>query len=151
MLPRSVQLAAIEPLTQSSGSMKKLVAAIENGRIAKDLSNTNQLLKWSTANEPELNQAISRVWDDCAVPKIPIASKSWPIRSSCLPVVEAADPLAGEAHFKRICFQCHKLHGQGMEVGPDISANGRGSFEQLVSNVMDPSLVIGQAFTSRPS
>ena len=31
-------------------------------------------------------------------------------------------------------------------MGPDITANGRSSFEQLLSNVFDPSLVIGPAY-----
>ena len=45
--------------------------------------------------------------------------------------------------FNRVCGQCHKLYGQGQDVGPDITLNGRNSFEQLLSNVFDPSLVIG--------
>src|SRR5262249_37763346 len=42
--------------------------------------------------------------------------------------------------------QCHKIHGEGQDVGPDITQNGRASFEQLLSNVFDPSLVIGAAY-----
>ncbi len=148
-LPRSVQLAAIEPMTQSADSMKQLVAAIAAGKVAKDLLNTNQLIKWNAAGDAELNQAIAKVWgklrsaDDTNRKQV-VANTIKLLGSG-----KSGDPVAGEAHFKRICFQCHKLHGQGMEVGPDITANGRGSFEQLVSNVMDPSLVIGQAFTSK--
>jgi len=48
--------------------------------------------------------------------------------------------------FKRVCAQCHKIYGEGQEVGPDLTANGRGSFDQLLSNVFDPSLVIGAGF-----
>ncbi len=148
-LPRAVQLAAVEPLTQTADSMKQLIAAIEAGRVPKDLLNTNQLLKWSSANDPELNQAIGKVWgklrsgDDTNRKQVVSATLK------LLTSGQSGNPVTGEAHFKRICAQCHKLHGQGMEVGPDITSNGRGSFEQLVSNVMDPSLVIGQAFTSK--
>jgi len=35
---------------------------------------------------------------------------------------------------------------EGGKVGPDLTANGRASFEQLLSNVFDPSLVIGPAY-----
>jgi putative heme-binding domain-containing protein len=34
-------------------------------------------------------------------------------------------------------------------VGPDITLNGRSSFEQLLSNVFDPSLVIGAAYQAQ--
>ena len=60
------------------------------------------------------------------------------------------DPLAGQQVFKNLCGQCHTIYGQGGQVGPDITSNGRASFDQLLSNVFDPSLVIGpdyQVFT----
>ena len=34
----------------------------------------------------------------------------------------------------------------GQDVGPDITANGRNDFDQLLSNVFDPSLVIGPGY-----
>src|SRR5206468_7030149 len=46
----------------------------------------------------------------------------------------------------KICAQCHKMHGEGTDVGPDITSNGRSDFEQLLSNVFDPSLVIGAGY-----
>jgi putative heme-binding domain-containing protein len=51
--------------------------------------------------------------------------------------------------FTKVCGQCHKIYGQGQEVGPEITSNGRASFEQLLSNVFDPSLVIGAAYQAR--
>ena len=48
--------------------------------------------------------------------------------------------------FQNVCAQCHKIYGEGQEVGPEITLNGRGSYEQLLSNVFDPSLVIGPAY-----
>src|SRR5260370_34915239 len=56
------------------------------------------------------------------------------------------DAKTGVAVFKKICAQCHKIHGEGADVGPDITANGRSDFEQLLSNVFDPSLVIGAGY-----
>jgi putative heme-binding domain-containing protein len=56
------------------------------------------------------------------------------------------DPVAGQRVFKSFCAQCHTIHGEGRKLGPDITANGRASFEQLVSNIFDPSLVIGPAY-----
>jgi putative heme-binding domain-containing protein len=40
------------------------------------------------------------------------------------------------------------MHDRGIEVGPSITANGRGSFEQLLVSVFNPSLVIGDAYRS---
>jgi putative heme-binding domain-containing protein len=59
---------------------------------------------------------------------------------------EQGDPLAGAVHFKNTCAQCHKIFGHGVEVGPDLTLNGRNEFKQLLSNVFDPSLVVGRAY-----
>ena len=68
-----------------------------------------------------------------AGPRVP----SQDARRSRLPALEV---------FKKVCAQCHKIYGEGQEVGPEITLNGRGSYEQLLSNVFDPSLVIGAAY-----
>src|SRR5262249_26553502 len=56
------------------------------------------------------------------------------------------DPTRGIAVYKKLCAQCHKIHGEGVEVGPDITGSGRSTFDQLLSNVFDPSLVIGAGY-----
>jgi putative heme-binding domain-containing protein len=58
------------------------------------------------------------------------------------------DPKTGRQVFKKVCAQCHTLYGEGASLGPDLTANGRASFEQLLSNVFDPSLVIGPGYES---
>jgi putative heme-binding domain-containing protein len=38
------------------------------------------------------------------------------------------------------------MYGHGKEVGPDITLGGRGTLEALLSNVVDPNLVIGSGY-----
>jgi putative heme-binding domain-containing protein len=38
------------------------------------------------------------------------------------------------------------MYGEGQEVGPDLTGNGRNNYEQLLSNVFDPNLVIGENY-----
>src|SRR5205085_577979 len=56
------------------------------------------------------------------------------------------DAVKGQRVFRNFCGQCHTIYGEGGKIGPDITANGRASFDQLLSNVFDPSLVIGPAY-----
>jgi putative heme-binding domain-containing protein len=56
------------------------------------------------------------------------------------------DPVAGRVVFRNLCAQCHTLHGEGTAVGPDLTSNGRGSFDQVLASVFDPSLVIGESY-----
>ena len=56
------------------------------------------------------------------------------------------NPVSGQAVFKRVCALCHKIYGEGQDVGPELTSNGRNDFDQLISNVFDPSLVIGPGY-----
>ncbi len=53
---------------------------------------------------------------------------------------------AGREIAQRVCFNCHKLHGEGGEVGPDLTGVGRSSLEALLSNVIDPNQIIGAGY-----
>ncbi len=147
--PRALQIAMIEPLTQQSQSMRQVIAAIDAGVIAKDMLNTNQLRKWIDGPDRSLAVDIERVWGKLRTEEDADRKAVVQQTIKLLNSGKKGNPVAGQQSFKRICSQCHRLHGDGMEVGPDITANGRGSFEQLVSNVMDPSLVIGKAFLAK--
>jgi putative heme-binding domain-containing protein len=96
-------------------------------------------------NDPELSKQVQAIWGTQRAERSPEREKLvGEIRS--LLGKTSGDPAAGFAVFKNVCAPCHKLHGDGQDVGPDITANGRSDFEQLLSNVFDPSLVIGAGY-----
>ena len=56
------------------------------------------------------------------------------------------DLKAGLEVARKACLVCHKLHGEGMEVGPDLTGVGRSTLDALLHNVIDPNEVIGNGF-----
>ena len=57
------------------------------------------------------------------------------------------DAARGRPYFEKTCATCHKLHGSGAAVGPDLTGAERKNRELLVQNIVDPSAVIRQEFT----
>lgn len=47
---------------------------------------------------------------------------------------------------KQTCFTCHKLYGEGAEVGPDLTGVGRSSLDALLNNVIDPNQIVGAGY-----
>ena len=47
---------------------------------------------------------------------------------------------------KKTCFVCHKLYGEGADVGPDLTGVGRSSLDALLANVIDPNQVVGKGY-----
>ncbi len=48
----------------------------------------------------------------------------------------------GRALFQRTCAQCHKLYGEGGEIGPDITGSNRNNLDYLLTNMLDPNAEI---------
>jgi putative heme-binding domain-containing protein len=58
----------------------------------------------------------------------------------------APDLQAGHEIARKTCLVCHKLQGEGAEVGPDLTGVGRSSLDSLLANVIDPSQVVGKGY-----
>jgi putative heme-binding domain-containing protein len=56
------------------------------------------------------------------------------------------DAARGRQHFEKVCANCHKLHGFGTAIGPDLTGAERKNRDLLVRNIVDPSAMIRQEF-----
>lgn len=141
----NVQPQAIELLTQRTSWSRRLVEQIAAEKIPASALNVNQVRKLLSLGDEELTKAVARHWGTIREGRDP--SREQLIREMRTLLAQTpGDPHRGIAVFHRVCGQCHKIYGEGQEVGPDVTSNGRGSYEQLLSNVFDPSLVIGAAY-----
>jgi putative heme-binding domain-containing protein len=148
-LAPEVQPLAIDLVMQREPWARKLLDAVLQGKLPKGVLNANHLRKILESNDREALWAVEKAFGKLREERNPereqvVAQMGEFLRAN------VGDPIAGQQVFKNLCAQCHTMYGQGGKVGPDITANGRASFEQLLSNVFDPSLVIGpdyQVFT----
>lgn len=58
----------------------------------------------------------------------------------------AVNLMRGRAVFNRVCAQCHTLFGSGGQVGPELTGSNRADLDYLLSNVLDPSALIGKDY-----
>ncbi len=139
---------AIELLTQRPSWSVKLLDAIARREIPAMALNANQVARLLVTGDEALKQRVLAIWGSVRTERNPqreqvIARVRESLRAA------PGDARRGHAVFRKVCGQCHKIHGEGQEVGPDITANGRANLEQLLSNVLDPSLVIGASYQAR--
>ena len=144
-LAPEVQPLSIDLVMQREPWARKLLNAVLDGKLPKTVLNANHLRKILESNDREALWAVEKAFGRVREERNPeregvVAEMTDYFRE------QAGHPAAGQKVFKSFCAQCHTIHGEGHKVGPDITANGRASFEQLVSNVFDPSLVIGPAY-----
>ena len=56
------------------------------------------------------------------------------------------DTKSGYEVARRTCFVCHKLYGEGADVGPDLTGVGRSTLDALLHNIIDPNEVVGNGY-----
>lgn len=143
-----VKPRVIEVLTQRDSWSIELLKEIESKKINKEAINLNQLKRVASFSNEELQQLVAKVYGQIRADR----------RSDRQHVINfhrdflngtPGDPHKGVAIFKKVCGQCHKMYGEGAEVGPDITRNGRSNWNQLLQNVFDPSAVIGPGYQAR--
>jgi putative heme-binding domain-containing protein len=141
----SLQPLAIELLMQREPWARKVLNAVKDKRLPSAALHANHLRKILESNDREAIWDVEKIWGAIREERNPerekvVAEMTGYLRS------HPGDAHRGQLVFQNFCAQCHTIYGQGGRVGPDITSNGRASFEQLVSNVFDPSLVIGPAY-----
>jgi putative membrane-bound dehydrogenase-like protein len=145
--PPELQPRAIELLTQRPAWATALLTAVGEKKVPASAINVNQARRLHDTKDENIRELLAKHWGVVREGRSPdrdkiIAEMRSHIRKN------KGDALAGEAAFKKVCAQCHKLYGEGSEVGPEITLNGRNDYTQLLSNVFDPSLVIGAGYRS---
>jgi putative heme-binding domain-containing protein len=144
-LAPEIQPLAIDLIMQRERWARKLLDAVLANKLPRSVLNANHLRKILESNDRDALWAVEKAFGK-------IREERNPEREKVVAEMNAyfrehiGDPHRGQIVFRNLCAQCHTIYGEGGKVGPDITANGRASFEQLLSNIFDPSLVIGPGY-----
>ena len=58
------------------------------------------------------------------------------------------NPTEGRAIFDKHCGKCHRLFGEGKEIGPDLTYANRKDTQYLLVNIVDPSSTVRKEYSS---
>ncbi len=143
-----LQPRALELLTTRAEWSAPLLSAIEAKTISKDAPNLNQLRRMASFKDEAFAKQFKALYGTIREGRNPDREQVLNKTRDFLHGTPG-DPERGIVVFKKVCAQCHKLYGEGAEVGPDLTGSGRNNWDQLLTNVLDPSLVIGGSYQAR--
>jgi putative heme-binding domain-containing protein len=124
---------------------RQLLAAIREARVSSrtlplDVRRRIKLLK-----DENLSRSAEAIWPDQPSPssaEIKTQTARW------LAVARAGtgNPYRGRTLFNTTCAGCHRLFGNGGQVGPDLTPYERSDLENLLSQIVNPSLQIREGY-----
>jgi putative heme-binding domain-containing protein len=122
-----------------------LLTAIEKKRIdVRDVS-PDELQGLARFNDPGLAARIRKLWGRVQPPTA--EEKLAEVRRLTNDLrAFSGNATAGKALFTKHCGNCHKLHGEGATIGPDLTSANRKDRQFMLVSIVDPSAVIRKEY-----
>ncbi len=99
-------------------------------------------------NDPALNKQLSETWGEVRDSSEDKKKLIADFKTKLTPeFIAKGDQSQGRLLFSGICAACHKLYGEGNNIGPDLTGGGRHDVGYLIENIIDPSAVVAADFT----
>ena len=122
---------------------KALMEAVTSGAVKANELPADIVRQLRAHGVKEINAQLDKVW---GVSRSTPAAKLKEI-AKYKKLLEAkvnrpANLPRGRVLFQRTCGQCHKLYGEGGEIGPDITGSNRNNLDYLLTNMLDPNAEI---------
>ncbi|MGB7326566.1 MAG: PVC-type heme-binding CxxCH protein [Rubripirellula sp.] len=124
-----------------------MLAAIKKGSINRQDLSAFQVRQIHSMNDADLTKTVGEVWGE--VRDTPEAKQATidSLKKSLVPEkLATGDKSQGRALFAKACQTCHRLYGEGAQVGPDLTGANRANLDYLLTNIIDPSAVVDKDF-----
>ncbi|HJZ54315.1 MAG TPA: c-type cytochrome, partial [Gemmataceae bacterium] len=138
---------AVQTLASRPRWANTLLDAVEKGTIPRADVSVVAARQIIALNDKPTTEQLEKVWGKIQPVSKDRAAliKQWKAK---LPAdtLKTADTANGRALFVKHCATCHKLFGEGGDVGPDLTGSQRANLDYLLENVLDPSAVVPREF-----
>jgi putative membrane-bound dehydrogenase-like protein len=140
---------ALATLASRPAYAQALIAAVKDKRIPTGDIPAPTVRQLRSLRDPAVDAAVAEIW---GVVRNTPADRAKEITAWRNKLTSASpspiDLSMGRAVFAKTCASCHKLFGEGSDVGPEITGANRASLDYLLENILDPSAVIAKEYTA---
>ncbi len=139
----ALRTSIIAKLMTRSGWIAALLDAVESGRVSPADIDPVTRLRLSRNSNPAVVKRVDKL--------LPLRNS--PDRKAVIQQYQGVANLSGDrstgaAVFKTNCAPCHRLNGQGFEVGPDLSVYRNKGVADLLEAILDPNAIIEPRFVN---
>jgi putative membrane-bound dehydrogenase-like protein len=136
--------AAVDTLVARQQWANDFLSAVENKTISPSEISASVFRSLAQYHDPKIDErakALLGRFRESSANKVKIIHQK-----RHMVLMEEPDLAHGHEVAKKTCFVCHKLYGEGADVGPDLTGVGRSSLDAVLANVIDPNQVVGKGY-----
>jgi putative membrane-bound dehydrogenase-like protein len=141
-----LRAVAIDVLASRLVWARELVAKVEEETIRRTDVSPEILQRLDLYGDAELSAKIKRIWGNTRATGEELAAEMTRVGK----VIRGGlgDKAAGKKLFTQSCAKCHKLFGEGKEIGPDLTGYERSNLDFLLLSIVDPGAAIREEYTT---
>jgi putative membrane-bound dehydrogenase-like protein len=144
----STKVDALNTLAARDAYAKVLMDAVQSNKVPKADITAATLRQLASIEEPSVKKWIGENFGIVKqTPKEKLDEIArWAAMLNRSTQADRNDPTRGRAIFAKTCVQCHTLFDVGGKVGPDLTGSNRADLAYVLTNIVDPSAVIGKDY-----
>lgn len=124
---------------------RQLAEAVKSGDIPREAVPTSIVRRLKLHHDPALLALANDLWPGTGSPTTAETEKSI-ARLSAIAQAPGGNPYAGHDLFTATCSGCHRLHGEGGQIGPDLTSYQRDNLSALLTAIVNPSAEIREGY-----
>ncbi len=142
LLPTATPAARhdIVTLLSSGKTLLDFLQRMDRGEVPKSIIGVEQRWGLQRNKSPEIKELAAKLFGTVS------ADRAAVINAYMESTKMKGDPQKGHQVFQTICIACHKIRGEGVEVGPDITDVRIKPPEALLTDILDPNRICEPRF-----
>lgn len=124
-----------------------LLQAVATGTIPRSDLTAYHIRQLHSLGDEALRQKVADQWGQLRDSPEEKKKQMADLKAALTPeVLQKADLSRGRLLYQKTCAKCHKLYGEGVPVGPDLTGSNRFNLDYLLENIIDPSAAVNKDY-----
>jgi putative heme-binding domain-containing protein len=141
------QADALQTLASNTKMGLALLDAVESQKLARNRIDAFTVRQLLNLKSKEVNARVEKVWGSVRIPSKEKAATLAKYKAELGPdKLKTASAANGRALYAKHCGICHKLYGEGGDVGPELTGSQRHNLDYLLDNVLDPNAILPREY-----
>jgi putative membrane-bound dehydrogenase-like protein len=138
---------AIQTLASRPAWASRLLDAVEGNAIPRGELTAYTARQLTGLGDATITQRTAALWGDLRSTPAEKTRLIANYRGSLTPgAIQAANRSAGRATYEKLCASCHRLFGEGGEIGPELTGSQRTNLDYLLENIIHPNAAVSRDY-----
>lgn len=146
-LNSAAKLRSVDLLCSRPAWARQLLTAIDKKEFDAKAVTLDQVRQLLVHDDEELRKRVTKIWGRIQS-DTPLQKQGRISAVTQLLYRGKGDAARGLKIYEKSCASCHKLHGKGTVIGPDLTGAERKDRLKLIQNIIDPSSEVRPQFIS---